>query len=238
MIVWEAESLRLTALSPSLEPGPDVWERVHGAPPDESAKNRVQRIFEERGDVGALRLTYKSSPGRADWIATARSGDASMELLPRIDLATGSGVLRSIAEKWLPEATGAARLAFGAVLSLPVATREAGYAQIAELLQTAKPDPASEDFLLQINWPRYSKTVADLKINRMTKWAVARTELVQFIAGSAVVQHEAPSFWCRLELDINTDGKRDQPLPTDRIVSLWNELADLGSEIAQKGEVK
>ena len=44
-------------------------------------------------------------------------------------------------------------------------------------------------------------------------------------------------FASRLDLDINTAQERAAPLPSDKMLDLFNELVDLGNELSQKGDI-
>ena len=64
------------------------------------------------------------------------------------------------------------RLAVGAVLLMPVADSRAAYQKLNGLLTAVRVDPDhSLDFFYQINWPRASMVVSELRLNRLTRWS-------------------------------------------------------------------
>ena len=99
----------------------------------------------------------------------------------------------------------------------------------------------SSDFLYQINRARDSTTgIADLKINRLSKWSVAAIRTGGIIlepAGITYQQTPQAIFACRLELDVNTQPEGPDPLPRTQTTSVLTELIDLGREIIAEGDI-
>ena len=135
------------------------------------------------------------------------------------------------------------RVAFGALVIQPVEDRKTGYERISKyLINSVKLDPeSSSDFLYQINRPRDSKlNFPELKINRLTKWSVQTYKHIGVAVGeeSKTVYESEESFACRLELDINTMVNIKNRFNSNDSKNLFNELANLGLEIAEKGDIK
>ena len=131
--------------------------------------------------------------------------------------------------------------AFGAVLLRPVENRQAGYQQIAAYLPHVQLDPeGASDFLYQINRPRNSNSgIPDLRINRLSKWSIAASMESTFSFGSTSAAHfPGPRhFACRLELDINTVPDFRDELAREQLPQIFQELVDLGKEIAKAGDI-
>jgi hypothetical protein len=107
--------------------------------------------------------------------------------------------------RWFKISPPLRRLAFGAILALPVDDRKSGYELIGNYLANVKLDPiGSSDFLYQINRLRNSQLISDLEINRLSKWSVVKRGLarVDLLPEARVsLFPSSDTFSCRLELD-------------------------------------
>jgi hypothetical protein len=202
-------------------------------------------IHAEEGPYLGGTLTLQIQSDRVDWILNA-AAEQEMESIEPAVLGPFPDVLGAFVKplaQWLTTSGAVNRLAFGAILMQPVAGRETGYEQLAAYLsQAVKIDPrGSSDFVYQINRPRTSGVEPNLRINRLSKWAVllATTYRVAVtprgVAGTTMVPSASA---CRLELDINTAPTGDgADLARDALPRLLNELVTLGQEIATRGDV-
>jgi len=145
--------------------------------------------------------------------------------------------------RWLDIAPPVVRLAYGATLFEPVPDRQTGYRRLSQLVPVQIDPVGSEDFLYQINRPRTSRTgLPGLTINRLSKWSVAAFQnfvLMFTIPPVQPAQPQAgrPEIACRIELDINTAPSYTNELPHERLGEIFRELIDVGSEIADRGDV-
>ncbi len=234
--VWQAELLRVTAFPSAGVPVDSVnwWEHLLGQP----AENRISRpredATEEQGPFEAGRLTLGVLPFRIDWLYN----NPETEVIGQFPEALR--VFRNFVLRWLETAPQLDRLAFGAVLNRPVASRIEGYHTIAPYLSRVQLDAErSSDFLYQINRPRESRLgVPRLNLNRLSKWSVAVRMLTQI----GLVPVTAPQmvgtlrYACRLEMDINTVVGFGE-LPSASLPMIFQELLDLGLEIAVRGDI-
>jgi len=130
--------------------------------------------------------------------------------------------------RWLAGCPPLQRLAFGAVLTRPVDDLLTGYRQISDYLPFVQLDPeSSSDFSYQINRPRNSTVISGLRINRFSRWSVARVFASTFDT----------QIGCRVELDINTAQEFQGELPQEKLPVIIQELVDLGKEIAENGDI-
>jgi hypothetical protein len=214
---------------------PDVdewWDRV-GLLPETSHEDRRAGTKHQSAQYEGGLLTLIVMPGRIEW------GFA----VPEVDFAHDElGMLgqhlepfRQIVRSWLKDCPALSRLAFGGILRFPVDSREKGYGLISNYLNFDL-DPRSFDFTYQINRPRQSFSVATgLKINRLVRWSIARTMRVSLTEDR--VTHEPQNSFFRLELDMNTEAERVEPIPAQLLLQLYDELIDLGKEIVREGDV-
>lgn len=245
---WKAESLRLTTfLTPSAQPKGDDWfASIAGAQPEtRTEKPSLGQLV----DVGAFEdstLTLSVQAGRIDWFlgpsqSTIQDGAVAIK-----SVGSFPGVLDVFSRpmlKWLSKCPPVLRLAYGAVLLEPVENKELGYERLGGSLPSVRVDAKeSEDFFYQINRPRtLSANRGHLKINRLSKWSVSSFQLFSAaIAPDMKVpyQHLGPkTLACRLELDISTRAENQVELPHQELPEIFRELAVLGTEIAEKGDV-
>jgi hypothetical protein len=245
---WQANQLRLTffATPDALPLRPQGWwQVVTGEMPERiEDKPKVGQHLEE-GPFLDGRLSLSVEMDRINWVLSSSiTIDASggVKDVPSIGLfpVVRNAILQQVLQ-WVPSAPACYRLAFGASLFLPVAGREEGYRSLAAYLPFA-PDPSTSfELKYQINRPRRSRLLPELRINRLQTWAVIffRTSLTAAdergrIAGPEIFLDEKWSI--ALDLDVNTAAGLLDPLPAGRLASLALELADLATELAVEGD--
>jgi hypothetical protein len=132
------------------------------------------------------------------------------------------------------------RIAFGAVLLSPVPNLASGHELVSGMLSTLSLDPGEDiaDLLFQINRPRSSATVVGLRLNRLSKWSVTTVQVLALALDRGGIKMKTPerALAARLELDINSDARRTDEIPPDRLGDLFNECLELGRDIARSGE--
>lgn len=243
---WQTESLRLTAfLSPSAQISePDWWKHLTGEVPDRKTSEPKLGVQQEDGKFkdekieGNLVLTIQ--PTRVDW-----------QLVPLLGtLEPGFPTLGSFTDSlesflvlmlsWIKIAPPIQRLAFGAVLNKPVNSSKEGYESISAYLPFTL-DENSSDFLYQINRPRKSTSTefSTLSINRLSKWYVRLLASFEFNSNKPEQYvSKLPQFSVSLELDINTTANFPVELSSEQLIKVFQELVELGKEIAIKGDIK
>jgi hypothetical protein len=141
--------------------------------------------------------------------------------------------------QWFQNAPSIQRLAFGAILNQSTASSQEGYEKLSKYL-TFDLDKDSSEFLYQINRPRKSQNLnLDLIINRLSKWSV--NLLAGFILSPNDMRQyslKPAEFALSLELDINTAADFSGELQPEKLSEIFQELVNLGQEIANKGDIK
>jgi hypothetical protein len=247
LTAWQVQVLRLTAFpSPSARVvEPTWWTDLVGEPPETRISRPRIGGHQEEGPFRGGRLLLTVQPNRIDWRFTAvDEEEREVETIPIIgSLPESVGIFLPLMRRWfeLETCLPAQRLAFGAILLQPVEDRSAGYRQISLYLPCVELDPeGSSDFSYQINRPRDSGSgITDLRINRLSKWSVAARARAQLSIGSAAVRYSRSQedFSCRLELDINTAADFQEELTCEQLPQVFEELVDLGQEIAREGDI-
>lgn len=239
---WGCESLRCTIFhSPNETPNvAGEWERVAGTPPDAVTAKPKNREHIETGKVEQWQFVLHAQRGRIDWVLAA--GDEPGDQQPIFpEIAT---YFLNLMGNWFrgAELPKVSRLAFGAVVGLPVPDVAAGYRTLCDYLPFDIDYSVSSDFMYQINRRRESQTIPEVVINRLTKWSVTKVTKVTFVnmdAGLRAIQDpETGPCCCRLELDINTVPGADTELDTQQLAPLHQELVFLGREIIREGDIQ
>lgn len=245
-VEWNANVLRLTAF-PS--PGSSVdavkwWSDVVGGSPD--VKNLQPKIggSNESGSFEGGRLILQVNPSRVDWIFVAKEDlEAGQEVMPVIGpFDSALGKFLPIVKRWTGVDTipSLGRLAFGAVLLLAVKDRKSAYVTLSSYLHNVKINSEeSTDLFYQINRPRDSKgKIRGLKINRLSKWSVLEVNIgIMTPPGPFVFGAAKENIVCQLELDINTAADFKGTINKGDIQNVFQELVDLGKEIAARGDI-
>lgn len=242
---WDAVALRMTAFP---APGSNVtvagwWESVAGELPEQQIVNPRSGEFAEHGKHGVGRLELNVNPVSVTWIHKVD------ELQPENRTATLGDFLNScekfceLMNRWfdLDSVPNLVRVAFGANLIQKVQNQQAGMERLAKYILAVCVDPAnSSDFLYQINRRRASKLDREgLEINRVMKWSVTQHQL--FLLNPATSGNTVPAppeSFVRLEIDINTMQEYKGEFNRASLSETFEELVELGKEIAKRGDVK
>jgi len=126
------------------------------------------------------------------------------------------------------------RLAFGGKLLQAAATAQQAFRVLAAHLPWMKLESIPNDFILQVNRRRDSSVVKGLGLNRVSTWSKMN---VVFSAEPAKPFKWPENCYSALEFDINTAPEKIDILPKQSLTRLFRELADLGVEIAERGDI-
>jgi len=132
------------------------------------------------------------------------------------------------------------RIAYGVTLLQSGADEEATKKILGQYVSTIDlSDAATGDLIYRMNRPRGSKVIPDLLLNRISDWKLLQQLLVQFTGGQQPISPpENILNLCQVQLDINTDQHLRDPLDSSKLPELFNELIDLGNELAEHGDNK
>jgi hypothetical protein len=237
---WNAESLRLTAfILPDIPIQSESWWNVAtGGDPENIEINLKHRRRTESGPHADDFLVLQVNPGRIDWILSDRPGTENQSSESRF--VDRLKPFTCLVNKWLPVCPRLMRLAVGAVLRLPGMSREESYLMLSNYLNFDLDPRKSSDFLYQINRFRPSDVISGMQINRLCSWTAVHfiRALVNLMPHAAVLGPEASTnYYCRLELDLNTAPESFGLLVHERLPELFMEMVEMGSEIAEKGDI-
>lgn len=250
---WHIGGLRLTAFAVSDAPLKDRgwWQILMDEPPETSITRPREGMQSAEGPCYGGTLINQLQLNRIDWLLSPapdqEPGDIGFPTIAPFPELLDSFTQLMI--RWLDSEVCPAlqRLAFGAILYLPVDSMVEGYQQLSAYLPSVVLDvEGSSDLLYRINRPRESASgISGLKVNRLSKWIVATSALIEQMIDWSEGSLSAgdfgrtrQSFACQLELDINTQPGLQKPLPQQHLTQVFEELVNLGKEIAVRGDIK
>ena len=239
-MTWCVRALRLTAF---LFP-PDVgetpsWSQVAGLEADPETFIRRAGLEQADGPFGGGQLAVnKQLPLRLDVIYSSvdRQDEPDDQFLGSFDqaIATFSPIVPRVLTEDLP----VQRIALGVSFVERAKDRETAYEILTGHIRTTKFHlEGAEDFIYQINRPRTSAVVPELRINRLTKWVCIREvfRMLDTVSKTLASGDERLSAW--LETDISTPAEHHEPFAAEKASELWSELEALTSEIVKSGDV-
>ncbi len=130
------------------------------------------------------------------------------------------------------------RIAYGVTLVRTGADEEATKNILGKYVRSIDlSDATAGDLIYRMNRPRFSRVIPDLLLNRISDWRLPQQIYVQFTGTQQTISSpENILNLCQVQLDINTDLHRRDPLDSSKLPELFNELIDLGNEIAEHGD--
>ncbi len=240
---WQVDTLRVTVFLAAIGQidEPTWWTDLVGEEPEAKTSRQKGAELRQEGPFEPGKLTLNINPLRVDWTLSTtddqkQKGEIYIGNFPELVDKFSTLMLRWFGLGTCPEVH---RLAFGAILLLPVENRSFSYRQLGSYLPSVKLDPeGSSDFNYQINRPRTSTSgIPDLQINRLTRWS--SSALYRFsvsLASAKPIPAKEEMVACRLELDISTSHHFTGDIDRGQLPSVFKELVELGKEIAKKGD--
>lgn len=250
---WLAESMRLTAFFRPGEPVTqdvlrDWWRAAVGSEPESTTSEQHGLKNRFNGPYMGGRLELSATPSRLDWsvsvpVEMPTEGPFEVPVLGLFD-ETKSQFL-AFCQKWLAESPVLKRIALGMVLT----EHAAGKPEAMQMLQERIARPCLElsavsELTYRVNRKRsYSlDSSTEIEINRLQTWSVVTyAGLIGTIAlppGGLQAVEVPGSITAQLQLDVNTVPGSSVELPTESLVPLVRHLAELGTEIAAKGDIE
>lgn len=242
LVDWGVNVLRLSVFSAGNPmASDDVWKLLTG---QEEAESRAAvpggRRFSGKFANGLLTLTNAGQ--RLDLVLQALDNETGELRLPVIDAWTNLRALFTQMSVKLLTAVNVpiVRVAFGGIFLAREETLENCYRRLKQMLKSVDVEPSKmRDLHYRVNWQQDSKVVP-IKLNRLTTWASVRfSATVLQITGNqvAVAGADSDQFAVRLECDHNTDAANQEPFEPSKLGSIFEELVQLATENADKGEV-
>lgn len=240
---WQLEFARLVAFpaEPPLFLNQNWWEVVAGALPDDFVSTRKKHLHEEKGTFQGMFLTLSVDLNRVMWLIQPSGEIDEAGTLPTLGpFRQKCAWFVELLTPWIThQCPPLVRLAFiGKLLILP-STYQETYELLRDHLhlphEMFAPNPPN-DFNLLINRRKRSSVVTGLEINRISAWSKLN---IAFSGPSPKNGSKWPDrCYAAVELDINTAPERADALPHESLPLLLKELASLGTEIAEGGDIR
>ena len=185
------------------------------------------------------------NPGRLDWLLTPAFEDGNLPPSSFGKLDEGLALYKELFMPWLGARRDlvATRAAFGLIAVIAAPDADATYAKLADLVPSVRYDRknASEVFY-RVNRPKESRVAPGIELNRLTTWSSARS--LTYISAPGVVVPTGTDIvptpgghLVRCECDNSTPATASEPLKSELLVPLFEELSDMAAENASKGEI-
>jgi hypothetical protein len=236
---WQLEFARLIAFpaEPALFMDQHWWEELSPAQPEDFVSTRTKNSHEERGSFQGVALSLTTDIRRVEWL---------VQPLAEIDELSGTlptlgpfrekiGWFVDLMSAWLAKSCPPlVRLAFAGKLLQAAATQQEAYRLLATHLPAVQLEPNPNDFLFHVNRRRSSNVLPGLPLNRMSTWSKLN---VTIAAPPGVPLNWPDRCYSAVQLDMNTAPERTEILPRESLTQLFRELASLGVEIAERGDI-
>lgn len=249
LTAWRVENLRLTALlSPAAQiPQRNVWAKLVGISPDRKIQYPTLAGYQERGGFQEGNLILNVQPTRFDWVFTlVGEREPTVPMFSKKSFPDSLSSFLKLMLPWLETSPPILRLAFGTSLVQPLENKQAVCQQIAAYLPWAQQLELENcsDFLYKINRPKESASgIRGMKINRLSQWSAITWKEFLRIQDEELLgrgkKRPYLSYWAgRLELDINTALDFEDEIPGKQLAKLFEELVEMGKEIAREGDIR
>jgi hypothetical protein len=236
---WQLEFARLIAF-PAESPlfmEQHWWQDLAGQPED-FRSIRTNHTLEYQGSFQGIMLTLTLDANLIVWLAkpTAQFGTVTGDLPTLGPFREKVDWFVELLTPWLAsQCPPIRRLSFGGKLLQAAATQQDAFRVLAAHLPGVKLDPNPNDFVLQVNRRKESSNVVTgLPLNRVSSWAKMN---VTFSVQPGIPFKWPESCYSALEVDINTAPEKTDLLPRQFLPDLLKELARLGVEIAEHGDI-
>lgn len=242
-MMWQPSLFRCTAFFKQADVlhSNTWWKDIFGT--EAESQNRNQRSLEylDESTFSDYKISLSVNPARMDLrMSVPTEFNNQLQFITLGSFQDNHNIFNEVIAKWLrlPNLPAISRFAYGLILLKPVQRLDQGYEFLQPLLHEVNLDIGnSSDFLYQINRPKDSETgIPNLRINRLSKWAVLRVNAALMSSSTPVVVEVPDSFAAHLELDINTTKESVDTLPSDKLSKVYSELVDFAIDIAQNGD--
>lgn len=241
--IWKIESLRLTSfLNNDFNSSPlENWLKAISKN-DPLSINKTVNQFQGIAQIGTSMLKLEWKNNRIDLFLNSNAPALEKNIGNYSDITSlMNNFLLSFLD--ITDCPVSKRLAIGVILYIPIKNIEEATDILQPKLKSVTNIKGTSDFLFRINRPVQSKTMPELKINRLMTWSIAVTQIIKLqvnISQPNIIQQSTsnnsiPELMCRLEMDFNTvDNKVQLSVCEQKEIS--KELMSMVVEVAEKGE--
>jgi hypothetical protein len=212
-----------------------IFSSAFGVEPETITNKPAASESSAIGSWDGFRLEVKRTLNRIDCILQAIPSEVVGPMPLINDTTSVLPKFSSLVAKWASsQAQGVTRIALGCNAFLAVENVEVGYIKLKELIKVIEIDVNRfKELRFQVNLPFSSSVSEEITINRLSNWAV-----IGFRA--ALIGLEAPRYFDEMHyvscsLDVNTNAERTQPISSDLLEKLTEELSLTCSTVLEAG---
>ncbi len=236
---WQLEFARLIAFpaEPALLLDQHWWQNLTSEQPEDFVSTRKKNSLEERGSFQGVALSLTIDLQRVEWLIQplAEFDDVSSTLPTLGQFREKIDWFVDLMSVWLANSCPPlVRLAFAGKLLQGAATQQEAYRVLAAHLTTVRLEPNPNDFLFHVNRRRNSTILPGLPLNRMSTWSKLN---ITFSIPQGTSFTVPDKCYSAVQIDINTAPERMEILARESLPQLFRELACLGVEIAERGDI-
>jgi hypothetical protein len=234
---WSADHLRVSLFASDVwsATAESIFSGTFGSEPETITNKPAALESSAVGSWDGFRLEVKRTFNRIDFILQVVPTEA-VGPMPMIQNA--KAVLpkfSALVAKWASaQNQGVIRIALGCNAFLQAQSVEDSYVKLKELIKVIDIDVGRfKEFRFQVNLPQPSSVSPEIVVNRLSHWASVALR-------AALIGVEAPRYfddkhYVSCSLDINTDGERTQPINSNLLEKLTEELSSTCADILDAG---
>lgn len=235
---WKTESVRATFIShePISADASAWWKAFTGEEPDTIISKPNSGMQSVSGPFGTGNLEMRITFNRVDWLHTPVM--TPIQSIPYLGEAEGAfSFFSSSLERWINETKSIpfSRIAYSPVFSIPVNNINDGNTIINNYFNSTKINTHGiQDLFIQMNIPKKLSVCEDLIFNRIGKFMSGTAQVMTFGTDSPIPVIKE-QFFCRTELDFNTDASRQAVIPSKERFLILEEMAHSTTNLISTG---
>jgi hypothetical protein len=241
---WQTTSLRIALFTQQALPlTADLFTAFAGEAPDRQEDRPKQGVRRQVGIIDGAELSANITPIMIDFTlapppvtAEALMGDLSSLSTGEVKSELAKFERRTLS--WLPKwEIATTRVSLVIQARAAASSKKAAYEILRSNLKSVRVQPDEmNDLLFRVNWKAKTSTVPEGYYNRLTSWSTVRfMATAQSGPGSPEVSFGEHHF-AQVDIDINTPAERFEPLPRDKMGTIYKELFQLAVNVVEAGE--
>jgi hypothetical protein len=240
---WQAISLRTILFAQKALPTTtDLFTGFAGEPPEHQEDHLKAATRKQTGRLDDAVLQVSISPIFVEFALTPQQPTMEM-VMANTGLALGelNAELAKFEKRmlnWLPKwEVPTTRVSLLVVARAPADSTAGAYEILKRNLRSVQVKPGDmSDLIFRVNWRANTKTIEEGYYNRLSTWASLKLQGNAGTGPDGLGVRILEKDFAQVEIDINTPAERVEPLPPDRIPTIYQEFFQLAAKIAQVGE--
>jgi hypothetical protein len=241
---WEAGLFRAVLFTQQALPiTTDIFTSFTGQDATRQEDRSKEGVRIQAGEVDDAALQITISPLAVDLIVSNKPVSPQQALgggLPftfgelRAELAKFERRIQTWLPKWEKATT---RISLVVIARAPSTDRIAAYKILRDNLKSVKVDPQKmSDLIYRVNFQANTQVIPDGFYNRVSTWSAIQIQASASRGPGTPEIALSDLHYAQLEMDINTPGERTEPLPRDKIGTIYKDFFQHAAQIAENGE--